>query len=67
MLTHRFSVPSIMVEKTWQQAFAATDHTVSTARKQRQVTGEISSLPCFYSAWDPKHRALLPTFLPFLN
>lgn len=37
MLTHRFSVPSSMVETLWQlQALAATGHTVSMARKQRQ-------------------------------
>lgn len=65
MLTHRFSVPSSMVEKTWPQALAATGHTVSMARKQRQTVGEIRSLPCFYSVWDPQTQGTsthLPTF-----
>lgn len=62
MLTHRFSVPSVMLEKTRQQALAAGWSHCIRGHEAETDNGEISSLPCFYLAWDLKHRALLPTF-----
>ena len=50
-----------MLGKAWQVRQEAAGYTVSTVRKQREITQLLNLLSPFYSARAPAQRMVLPT------